>query len=116
MPFGFFGSAGVLLGLPFLLPLVYAFTWPGGISRPIVFLILAMVLGLIVGAAVFYWVISPLQGIGIAGGQGAMGASGANAIDSMLRGRFFVAIVGGLVLEAVFCRLLQALLLTVATP
>jgi hypothetical protein len=79
-----------------------------------VFLILAMVLGLIVGAAVFYWVIFPLQSIGIAGDGGA-GSSGASSVDSMLKGRFFVAVVAGLIFEAACCRLLQTLLLRGAT-
>jgi hypothetical protein len=74
-------------------------------------LTLAIVLALIVGMGLFYWVIFPLKGIGIAGGQGAPGSSGFSAVESMLRRRFFAAVVGGLAVQAACCRLLQIVLL-----
>jgi hypothetical protein len=109
MPFGFFGTAAFLLLLAGGLPVAYAFVWPAGVLRLGAFLSLAIPAGLVAGAFAFYWVLLPLQKVGISGAA-ADASNGPGSLEDLLIGRFSIAIVVLLALELLLCKALQTFL------
>ena len=99
MPLGFFGTAISLVAVAAAIPLVYAFVWPGGVSRIAAFVSITTVVGVIAAVVAFMWLIAPLKGIGISAAPA--GSSGDSAsLDSILQSRFYIALVALLIIQA----------------
>jgi hypothetical protein len=102
VPFGFLGSAAVLVLAGLAIPTLYAFVWPSGVARPAVFLAVTLATGAMAGVALFYWHALPLQGVGIAASHGASGESQAQFMAG-LRTRFIYAAVGVVGIQVALC-------------
>jgi hypothetical protein len=69
IPFGIFGSLVLLLAVEAALTAFFVFVWPSVHARTFVILGCALVLGAFTSIALWLWFLSPLNGIGIAGGS-----------------------------------------------
>jgi hypothetical protein len=106
MPFGFLGTAVLLALVGAGLPIAYAFVWPTILSRIGLFLSLAIIVGLIAAAIALYWLLLPLQTVGISGVEpGATNVP--NSLDELLKGRFFIALVVLLAFQLLLCKVMQ---------
>jgi len=83
--------------------------WPCAVARLRVFLPVAMIVGLVVAVALFWWQASALSVVGIAGDRTG-GAGNWSEVEATLRERYLWAMAGVVVLQAVLCAVLRTLL------
>ena len=108
MPLGLVASVLVMLSVAALVPVGYAFLWPGGISRIAAFLTVGLIVGIFGAVVALIWVGAPLDGIGIAGGTRS-GSGSSDALVATLQRRYALAAVALFLFQAIICRGLQAL-------
>lgn len=109
MPFGFFGSAAVLVLLSAVVALFYAFVWPASVAKLSLFLPVSLVLAVTIGALLFLWYLSLLSAVGISGAP-SMSRTEANTLVETLRVRYAVACAATIAAEGFVCFVLQAIL------
>ena len=109
MPFGFIGSAAVLVLLGSAIPVLLAFAWPGVVGRPGPFLAVGIAGAVIVGIAFFVWHASALANVGIAG-QPAAGGKVEQVFLATMRARYSWAVVGVVGAELLLCTVLRMIL------
>jgi hypothetical protein len=109
MPFGFFGSAAALVLLGVVMPLLFAFVWPGAVARPALFLAVMIASGVVSGIALFWWHASPMTNMGIAGERGA-GNQSWHEFQTMLQTRYVWAAAGVVGTQLLLCAVLRMLL------
>ena len=109
MPFGFFGSLGALAALAVVIPLALFYVWSGGVARPSIFLLVAIVVGLVAAVAVFWWHIQPLSGIALSG-ERVEGSRSWSEFEASLHIRYFWAASALACLQVIGCFALRSLL------
>ena len=92
IPFGFFGSLVFLLVLEAVLAVCFVFVWPGVHARPLTILGSGIVLGAVPSIALWFWFLSRLNGIGIAG-QGSSDGQSPDVLMAYMQQRYALLVV-----------------------
>lgn len=109
MPLGVVGTPAAILVLTLLVPFAYCYTWPGGLARPSIFLVVTLTLALIVAAISIFWFPQALVGVGISGASASTDA-GSALFEARLRTRFIIAALVTVLVQYLICRATQTLL------
>lgn len=92
IPFGFFGSLLFLVAVEAVVAAGFVFVWPGVHARLFAILGCAFFLGAIASVALWLWYLSPLNGIGIAGGSPSDGQS-PDVVVAYMQKRYAIVVV-----------------------
>jgi len=99
-------GALVILVLTLLIPFAYIYAWPRGVTRRALFLVVTLTLALIVAAALVFWFLDAVVGVGIAGQSGGL-AGDIAVIKARIRTRFVTASFVGVLVEYLICHATQ---------
>lgn len=104
-----FAAPVVILALVLAVPIAYRYWWPIKISRPKLFLMITLAMGLVISAFAIFWFFSVLAGAGTARASPQTALSNA-AWESVLRNRLLVAAVFAALVEYLLCRITQTIM------
>jgi hypothetical protein len=104
-----FAAPVVILALVLAVPIAYRYLWPIKISRPRLFLMITLAMGLVISAFAIFWFFSVLTGVGIARASPQTALSNP-ALESVLRDRLLVAAAFAALVEYLLCRITQTIM------
>lgn len=106
MPLGPIGTPLAILLMTFVVPVAFRYAWPGGVSRPALFLVVTLTLALFVAALSVFWFLQPLLGAGIASPTAGTTEQG-SLLEVRLRNRLFTAAICAVLAQYWLCRATQ---------